>query len=46
MGSNNGTNHILPWLIRVLDFEASYPILKEELTWVKFGRKDETEGGN
>lgn len=28
MGSDNGTHHILPRFVRVLDFEASYLILK------------------
>lgn len=46
MGSNNGTYHILPRLIRVFDFEASYPILKEELLWVKFCAKIRNGGVN
>ena len=31
VGSNNNTHHILPSLIRILDFEASDLILKDEL---------------
>jgi hypothetical protein len=32
---SNATHHELSRLVRVLDFKASYVILKEELAWVR-----------
>jgi len=44
VGSNT-THHELPRFIRVLDFEASYVALKEELPWVSLASLNRRDGG-